>query len=154
MLAVFLSDQRTTLRLSNLLVSHRHRRRRRARLTIHPTKCQESLAVVVSLTRPQTSLTKVCVPCSLNALATSCSPSYFLVSVNVLKGQTNEDASSSSSSSSSTSEDWKSESHFDSEKDKSQFRRYEEACDRVKAFYKEQHGTFPELTICVLLYRS
>lgn len=84
----------------------------------------------------------------------SCSLSYFLASVNVLKGQTNEDASSSSSSSSSTSEDWKSESHFDSEKDKSQFRRYEEACDRVKAFYKEQHGTFPKLTICVLLHRS
>lgn len=85
----------------------------------------------------------------------SCSPSCFFASVNVLKGHTNEDASSSSSSSSSsTSEDWKSESHFDSEKDKSQFRRYEEACDRVKAFYKEQHGTFPELTICVLLHRT
>ncbi|KAL0960246.1 hypothetical protein HGRIS_011878 [Hohenbuehelia grisea] len=28
---------------------------------------------------------------------------------------------------------------FASEKDKTQFRRYEEACDRVKDFYKEQH---------------
>lgn len=25
-------------------------------------------------------------------------------------------------------------------KDKTQFRQYEEACDRVKLFYKEQHG--------------
>lgn len=30
-------------------------------------------------------------------------------------------------------------SHFDSEKDKTQFRQYDEACDRVKTFYKEQH---------------
>lgn len=28
---------------------------------------------------------------------------------------------------------------FDSEKDKTTFRKYEEACDRVKAFYQEQH---------------
>ena len=28
---------------------------------------------------------------------------------------------------------------FDSEKDKNQFRQYEEACDRVKNFYREQH---------------
>ncbi|KAL5498911.1 hypothetical protein ACEPAH_1429 [Sanghuangporus vaninii] len=39
---------------------------------------------------------------------------------------------------SSTSE-WNSESNFDSEKDKNTFRQYESACDRVKAFYKEQH---------------
>ncbi|KAI2618289.1 DUF706-domain-containing protein [Hypomontagnella submonticulosa] len=31
-------------------------------------------------------------------------------------------------------------SQFDSEKDKTQFRQYEEACDRVKNFYKEQHA--------------
>ncbi|MCJ1444169.1 MAG: hypothetical protein MMC23_004670 [Stictis urceolatum] len=30
-------------------------------------------------------------------------------------------------------------SHFDSEKDKTQFRQYDEACDRVKNFYREQH---------------
>lgn len=30
-------------------------------------------------------------------------------------------------------------SQFDSEKDKTQFRRYEEACSRVKDFYREQH---------------
>ncbi|KAL1986824.1 hypothetical protein VTN96DRAFT_5477 [Rasamsonia emersonii] len=31
------------------------------------------------------------------------------------------------------------ETEFDKNKDKSQFRQYEEACDRVKNFYKEQH---------------
>ncbi|KAI1283878.1 DUF706-domain-containing protein [Xylaria sp. FL0933] len=36
-------------------------------------------------------------------------------------------------------EEWTSQSKFDSEKDKTQFRQYEDACDRVKAFYKEQH---------------
>lgn len=36
---------------------------------------------------------------------------------------------------------WDSESEFDQDKDKSQFRDYEAACDRVKAFYKEQHGS-------------
>lgn len=30
-------------------------------------------------------------------------------------------------------------STFDAEKDKSKFRQYEDACDRVKAFYREQH---------------
>nr|POE46869.1 inositol oxygenase 1 [Quercus suber] len=30
-------------------------------------------------------------------------------------------------------------SRFDAEKDKTQFRRYEDACDRVKDFYREQH---------------
>lgn len=30
-------------------------------------------------------------------------------------------------------------SQFDSEKDKTQFRKYEEACDRIKNFYYEQH---------------
>ncbi|KAH9885183.1 DUF706-domain-containing protein [Xylariomycetidae sp. FL2044] len=30
-------------------------------------------------------------------------------------------------------------SKFDAEKDQTQFRQYEEACDRVKNFYKEQH---------------
>ena len=28
---------------------------------------------------------------------------------------------------------------FDAEKDKSQFRQYQDACDRVKKFYREQH---------------
>lgn len=32
-----------------------------------------------------------------------------------------------------------SESQFDTEKDKQTFRQYEDACDRVKNFYKEQH---------------
>ncbi|KAK4239528.1 hypothetical protein C8A03DRAFT_42849 [Achaetomium macrosporum] len=32
------------------------------------------------------------------------------------------------------------ESHFDAEKDKTAFRQYEDACDRVKSFYAEQHA--------------
>ena len=35
---------------------------------------------------------------------------------------------------------WDDASTFDAEKDKTQFRQYESACDRVKNFYKEQHG--------------
>src|SRR6201996_3584448 len=38
---------------------------------------------------------------------------------------------------------WDDESEFDAEKDKARFRQYEDACDRVKNFYKEQHGTTP-----------
>ncbi|KAI2640204.1 DUF706-domain-containing protein [Xylaria nigripes] len=34
---------------------------------------------------------------------------------------------------------WNSKSEFDNEKDKVKFRQYEDACDRVKNFYKEQH---------------
>lgn len=34
---------------------------------------------------------------------------------------------------------WDTRSKFDAEKDKTQFRQYEDACDRVKGFYKEQH---------------
>ncbi|KAG2088650.1 inositol oxygenase [Suillus cothurnatus] len=34
---------------------------------------------------------------------------------------------------------WDSQSEFDSTKDKTTFRQYENACDRVKNFYKEQH---------------
>ena len=49
-----------------------------------------------------------------------------LLSVNVIKGRM-----------------WDDKSEFDESKDKSQFRDYDSACDRVKAFYKEQHGSFP-----------
>jgi hypothetical protein len=35
---------------------------------------------------------------------------------------------------------WDDESEFDAEKDKARFRQYEDACERVKTFYKEQHG--------------
>ncbi|KAI0346646.1 DUF706-domain-containing protein [Trametopsis cervina] len=38
-----------------------------------------------------------------------------------------------------TSKAWDEESAFDANKDKAKFRQYEEACDRVKQFYKEQH---------------
>ncbi|KAH8826859.1 myo-inositol oxygenase [Flagelloscypha sp. PMI_526] len=34
---------------------------------------------------------------------------------------------------------WDDNSTFDQEKDKTQFRQYEDACERVKNFYKEQH---------------
>ncbi|CDO71022.1 hypothetical protein BN946_scf184844.g26 [Trametes cinnabarina] len=34
---------------------------------------------------------------------------------------------------------WDDRSKFDAEKDKNAFRQYEEACDRVKNFYREQH---------------
>ena len=37
---------------------------------------------------------------------------------------------------------WNSESEFDQEKDKTQFRDYDAACDRVKNFYREQHGLY------------
>lgn len=44
---------------------------------------------------------------------------------------------------------WNEQSEFDELKDKTQFRQYHDACDRVKSFYKEQHGlcqTFPCLS--------
>ena len=37
---------------------------------------------------------------------------------------------------------WDDQPQFHESKDKSQFRAYDSACDRVKAFYKEQHGSF------------
>lgn len=47
--------------------------------------------------------------------------------LNIVKGQAKEDS------------DWATTSKFDEGKDKSQFRDYDGACDRVKNFYKEQH---------------
>lgn len=35
---------------------------------------------------------------------------------------------------------WSDKSEFDEDKDKTTFRDYESACDRVKDFYREQHG--------------
>jgi inositol oxygenase len=35
---------------------------------------------------------------------------------------------------------WDAKSEFDERKDKNEFRKYEEACERVRKFYKEQHG--------------
>jgi len=37
---------------------------------------------------------------------------------------------------------WDSEVQFSKEKDTSAFRQYLDACDRVKLFYQEQHGSF------------
>ena len=47
------------------------------------------------------------------------------LSVNVLKGKL-----------------WNEESEFDESKDKQSFRQYDNACERVKAFYREQHGEY------------
>ena len=50
---------------------------------------------------------------------------------------------------------WDDESDLDPEKDKARFRQYEDACDRVKNFYKEQHGTIPScLIICTAISLS
>lgn len=57
--------------------------------------------------------------------------------VNVLKGQINPSQSDSS---------WDDDSAFDQGKKKDDFRQYDEACDRVKEFYREQHGTSPLLS--------
>lgn len=48
--------------------------------------------------------------------------------------------------------DWAGQSRFDAEKDKTQFRQYEEACERVKNFYCEQHGecSFHSLPLAIL----
>ncbi|ORY54975.1 putative inositol oxygenase [Pseudomassariella vexata] len=51
--------------------------------------------------------------------------SDYIDTVNVIKGQ--------------KSDDFNTESKFDSDKDKTQFRQYDEACERVKNFYLEQH---------------
>ncbi|OLN81315.1 Inositol oxygenase 1 [Colletotrichum chlorophyti] len=51
----------------------------------------------------------------------------FVEEVNILKDQLNKDDSTYDAS------------KFDQEKDKTAFRQYEDACDRVKNFYKEQH---------------
>ncbi|KAF8876622.1 putative myo-inositol oxygenase [Mucidula mucida] len=49
------------------------------------------------------------------------------IHINILKGKIAKDAA------------WNSQSEFDESKDKTQFRKYEEACERVKKFYLEQH---------------
>jgi hypothetical protein len=49
---------------------------------------------------------------------------------------------------------WDDASEFDAEKDKARFRQYEAACDRVKNFYKEQHGKELCLIICGLQFIS
>jgi hypothetical protein len=37
---------------------------------------------------------------------------------------------------------WDEQSKFDNGKDKAVFRNYVDACERVKNFYKEQHGVY------------
>lgn len=54
--------------------------------------------------------------------------------VNVLKGKVSHGAAHAKSTPS-----WDDESLFDKTKEKTVFRQYDEACDRVKQFYREQH---------------
>lgn len=56
--------------------------------------------------------------------------------MNQLKGRTVDD------------ESWQENSQFDADTDKAGFRQYEDACNRVKSFYKEQHG------MCIISLRS
>ncbi|KAK7959560.1 inositol oxygenase [Apiospora aurea] len=56
--------------------------------------------------------------------------------INVLKGQ---QAAPSTKEAAEAAATFNSKSEFDSSKDKTQFRQYEDACDRVKNFYREQH---------------
>ncbi|TDZ38812.1 Inositol oxygenase 1 [Colletotrichum spinosum] len=53
----------------------------------------------------------------------------FVEEVNILKDQLNKQDNGT----------YEEESKFDADKDKTAFRQYEDACDRVKNFYKEQH---------------
>ena len=53
--------------------------------------------------------------------------------VNVLKDQ------SANTKETTTYSTYNEQSKFDQEKDKTQFRQYDDACDRVKNFYREQH---------------
>ncbi|ETS84652.1 hypothetical protein PFICI_02677 [Pestalotiopsis fici W106-1] len=57
--------------------------------------------------------------------------------VNVLKDQ--KKAAAAAKAKAEEEAAFNSKSEFDSEKDKTQFRQYEDACDRVKNFYLEQH---------------
>lgn len=56
--------------------------------------------------------------------------------VNVLKAKFNNGAAHTKATTS-----WDDESVFDKGKEKRVFRQYDDACDRVKEFYREQHGT-------------
>jgi len=62
----------------------------------------------------------------------------FVVSrtVNVLKGKVNNTGAQ-------TAPSWDDDSVFDQGKEKDGFRQYDDACDHVKEFYREQHGTHP-----------
>lgn len=57
--------------------------------------------------------------------------------VNVVKGKP---PSATPTTTTTTEENYSGASKFDEEKDKTTFRQYEDACDRVKTFYAEQHA--------------
>ena len=75
-----------------------------------------------------------------SALSTLSNAPY--AAVNVMKGKLKATASTAAVPAVGTPE-WDAASKFDSEKDKTTFRQYEDACERVKGFYKEQHGKRP-----------
>jgi hypothetical protein len=62
-------------------------------------------------------------------------PSVVSRAVNVLKGKFNNGAAHTKATA-----HWDDDSVFDKSKEKHAFRQYDEACDRVKQFYREQHG--------------
>ena len=75
---------------------------------------------------------------ALCALRIVVSDTPFVVSrlVNVLKGKATTTGAQATPS-------WDDDSVFDQQKEKDNFRQYDEACDHVKEFYREQHGTQP-----------
>jgi hypothetical protein len=70
--------------------------------------------------------------------AVSDTPSVVSRAVNVLKGKVNNTGAQAQAIPS-----WDDDSLFDQEKEKEGFRQYDGACDRVKEFYREQHGMRP-----------
>ena len=68
----------------------------------------------------------------VSVAAVSDTPSVVSRAVNVLKGKPGAQPHATPS--------WDDDSHFDNGKEKTNFRQYDEACDRVKEFYREQHG--------------
>lgn len=61
-------------------------------------------------------------------------------SVNILKATVVQEQKKKKQQQQQEEEAFDAESRFDADKDKSSFRRYDEACDRVKSFYAEQHA--------------
>jgi len=64
-------------------------------------------------------------------------PSFVSRAVNVLKGKVRNTGAQVQTPVPS----WDEDSVFDQDKEKNNFRQYDDACDRVREFYREQHGT-------------
>lgn len=101
-----------------------------------------------------TLLTKVHARLTLLCLSVAAVAYQTLPAVNVLKGKVSNTVAQAQATPS-----WDDDSVFDKEKEKDRFRQYDDACDHVKAFYREQHGTrhlshspletFSHLTGCI-----